>query len=118
MRSNPWLKTTMESSVWSKNSRIRASMQPELGRYFSMTGCAHHGHAAATSRFGARSVLPGVQSSTYRTKGLSLEHGNLDPSAEPAKLGKPTSPAMSRTRGGASVVVRARESRAHGEGRQ
>src|SRR5262249_59059586 len=43
---------------------------------------------------------------------------NLDSSAEPAKLSKPPSPVMSRTRGGASVVVRARESRAHGEGRQ
>jgi len=111
------LKTMMESSVRSKDSRKR-EMQPALGRYFSMTGCARHGYAAATSRFGARSVLPGVQSSTYRTKGLSLEHGNLDPSAEPAKLGKPTSPATSRTGGGVSVVVRARESRAHGEGRQ
>lgn len=112
------LKTMMESSVWSKNSRTRASMQPALGRYFSMTGCARHGHTAATSRFGVRSVLPGVQSSTYRTKGLSFEHGNLDPSAEPAKLGKPTSPATSRAGGGVSVVVRARESRVHGEGRQ
>ena len=112
------LKTMLESSVWSKNSRVGASMQPALGRYFSMTGCARYGHVAATSRFGARSVLPGVQSFTYHTKGPSFEHGNLDPSAEPAKLGKPTSPATSRTRGGVSVVVRARESRAHGEGRQ
>src|SRR5262249_4784412 len=37
------------------------------------------------------------------------------PGREP---GKPSSQAMSRTRGGASVVVGARESRAHGEGRQ
>jgi hypothetical protein len=118
MRSNSRLKTVLESSVRSKTSRVRASMQPALGRYFSMTGCAHLGHAAATSRFGARSVLPGVQPFTYRTTGFFLEHGNLDPSAEPAKLGKPTSPAMSRTGGGVSVVVRAREIRVHGEGRQ
>lgn len=39
-------------------------------------------------------------------------------SAEPAKPGKPSSPATSHARDGASVVVRARESRAHGEGRQ
>jgi hypothetical protein len=112
------LKTMMESSVWRKNSRARARMQPALGRYYSMTGCARHGYAAATSRFGARSVLPGVQSFAYRTKGFSVEHGNLDPSAGSAKPSKPTSPATSRTRGGVSVVVRARESRAHGEGRQ
>src|SRR5262249_18006311 len=50
--------------------------------------------------------------------GSSWEHGNLEPSAGPAKPGKPPGPAMSRPRGGASVVVRVRESRAHGEGRQ
>ena len=107
----------MESSVRSKSSR-HASTQPELGRYFSVTGCADYRYAAALSRMGARSVLPGVQPSTYRTTGFSYEHGNFDPSAGPAKLGKPPSPVMSRTEDGASVVVRARESRAHGEGRQ
>jgi hypothetical protein len=96
----------------------RVRMQPEPGRYFSKPGCARFGYAAATSRIGDRSALPGVQSSTYRTKGFSCEHGNLDPSAGHAKPGKPTSPATSRTRGGASVVVGARESRAHGEGWQ
>lgn len=93
-------------------------MQPVLGRYISMTGCARHGYAAAMSRFGVRSVLPGVEPSTYRTKGLCFEHGNPDSSAKPAKSGKPTGPAMSRTGDGALVVVRARESRAHGEGGQ
>jgi len=39
-------------------------------------------------------------------------------SAEQAKPGKPPSPATSHVRGGASVVVRTRESRVHGEGRQ
>jgi hypothetical protein len=117
MQGNLLLKTVSESSVWSKNSRS-ARMQPAPGRCFSMTGCARYGHAAATSRFGVRSVLPGVQPSTYRTTGSSFEHGNPDPSAGPAKSGKPTGLAMSRTGGGASVVVRARESRAHGEGRQ
>jgi hypothetical protein len=113
----PQLKTVMEASVWSKNSLL-ARMQPALGRCFSMTECARHGYAAALSRFGARSVLPGVQPSTYRTKGSSFEHGNLDPSAGQAKSGEPTGLATSRMRGGASVVVRARESRVHGEGRQ
>jgi hypothetical protein len=117
MRDNLRLKTAMEPSVRSKPSR-NARTQPELGSFFSMTGCARNGHAAAKSRLGERSALPGAQPSTYRTKGLSFEHGNLDSSAGPAKSGKPTGQAMSRTRGGASVVVRARESRAHGEGRQ
>jgi hypothetical protein len=85
---------------------------------FSVTGCARNGHAAAVTRFGERSVLPGVQSSTYHTKGSFFEHGNPDSSAEHAKLGKPTGLAMSRAGGGAFVVVRARESRVHGEGRQ
>lgn len=117
MRVEPQLKTALKSSVRSKSSR-RARMQPELGRYFSMTGCARHGHAAAKSRFGVRPALSGVEPSTYRTTGSSFEHGNPDPSAGRAKSGKPTGLAMSRTGGGASVVVRARESRAHGEGRQ
>jgi hypothetical protein len=82
------------------------------------TGCARHGYAAAASRLGERSVLPGAEPTTYRTKGYSFEHGNLDPSAGQAKPGELPGPAMSRTRGGVSVVVRARESRAHGEGRQ
>jgi hypothetical protein len=111
------LKTVMESSVRSKDSHTR-EMQPALGHLFRVTGCARYGHAAATSRLGERSVLPGVQPSTYRTKGLFFEHGNPDPSAGPAKSGKPTGLAMSRTGDGASVVVRARESRAHGEGGQ
>ena len=62
--------------------------------------------------------LPGVELSTYRTKGSSSERGNLQSSAGYGEPGKPPSPATSRRRGGASVVVRARESRAHGEGRQ
>jgi hypothetical protein len=49
---------------------------------------------------------------------FSVEHGNPDSSAWSAKPGKPPGPVMSRTGGIASVVVRARESRVHGEGRQ
>src|ERR1700733_16234975 len=107
----------MEASVRSKNSRF-ASTQPEPGRDFSATGCTRHGYAAAPPRMGRRSALPGVQSTTYRTTGSSWEHGNLEPSAGPPRPGKPPGPAWSRPRGGASVVVRARESREHGEGRQ
>ena len=113
----PGLKTGMESSVRSKSSP-RREMQPALGHYLSVTGCARHGHAAASSRIGVRPALPGVQPSTYRTTGFFFEHGNCDPSVGHAKPGKPPSPVTSRTQDGASVVVRARESRAHGEGRQ
>ena len=65
-----------------------------------------------------RPGLPGEKLITYRIKGPSHEHGNLQSSAGDETSGKPPSPAMSRRRGGAFVVVRARESRAHGEGRQ
>jgi hypothetical protein len=65
-----------------------------------------------------RPVLPGAKLITYRTKGSLQEHENLVPSAGSETPGKPTSPTTSRPRGGASVVVRARESRVHGEGRQ
>ena len=70
------------------------------------------------SRSDGRPELPGAKLITYRTKGLRRERKNLEPSAGKETSGKPTSPAMSRSRGGAFVVVRARESRAHGEGRQ
>ncbi len=69
-------------------------------------------------RSDVRPELPGAQLTTYRTKGLLRERKNLEPSAGTETPGKPPSPAMSRPRGGAFVVVRARESRAHGEGRQ
>src|SRR5262249_36776859 len=69
-------------------------------------------------RSDGRPGLPGAQLTTYRTKGLRRERKNFEPSAGIETPGKPPSPAMSRPRGGAFVVVRARESRAHGEGRQ
>ena len=62
--------------------------------------------------------LPGIKLSTYRIKGSPREHGNLLSSADVETVGKPPSPAMSRLRGGAFVVVGARENRAQGEGRQ
>jgi hypothetical protein len=94
------------------------STQSELGRVSETTGCIATGCAAVGSRIDVRSVLPGVEPTTYSTKGYSSEHENLDPSAEHAKHGKPPGLATSRARGGASIVVRARESRAHGEGKQ
>lgn len=97
----------------------QGSTQAEPGRVSVATGCTVTWCAAVVrSRIDARSVLPGVELATYRTKGYSSEHENLDSSAEHAKPGKPTGLATSRARGGASVVVRARESRVHGEGKQ
>ena len=75
-------------------------------------------YAVGLIRVGRWSALPGAKPATYRTTGTSCEHGNLDRSAEPAKLCKLPRPATSPTRGRAFVVVGARESRAHGEGRQ
>ena len=65
-----------------------------------------------------RPELPGVKPATYRTKGLPLEHGNLESSVDLETVDQPPSPAASRPRGGAFVVVSARESRVHGKGRQ
>ena len=79
------MKMAMESSVRSKDSHVR-EMQPAPGRCFRTTGCARDGHAAAMSRLGRRSALPGVQPSTYSTAGSSWEHGNPDPSAGPARF--------------------------------
>jgi hypothetical protein len=65
-----------------------------------------------------RSELPGIKLTTYRTQGSPREHGNLQSSAGTETSGKPPSPAMSRRGGRVLVVVRARESRVHGEGGQ
>jgi len=92
--------------------------QTEPGWVLVTTGYIHIGCAAVEFRIDERSVLPGVELTTYSTEGYSSEHENLDPSAEHAKHGKPPGLATSRTRGGAPVVVGARESRAHGEGEQ
>ena len=91
---------------------------PEPGCQLAATGCIRNGYAASLSRNGVQSAQSGVKSATYRIEGFFREHGNLNLSAEKAELGKPSSPAMSQVRGGVFVVVRARESRVHGEGRQ
>lgn len=92
--------------------------QAEPGRISLATGCTANGCAVVKPRIDARSVLPGVELTTYSTEGYSSEHENLDPNAEHAMHGKPPGLATFRARGGASVVVRARESRVHGEGKQ
>jgi hypothetical protein len=99
-------------------NRPRGRLQPEPGRSRSGDWVRRDWRAGALIRLEQRPVLSGEESAVYRTTGSSWEHGNLDRGAEPAKLGKPPRPAMSSTRGRASVVVRTRESRVHGEGRQ
>ena len=111
------LKSVMEASVRSRNRHVRKrslSLVVNLQRL----GVSAMGTLPALSRNGRQSALSGVQPTTYHTTGSSCEHGNLESSAGPAKSGKPPGPATSRPRDGASVVVRARESRAHGEGGQ
>jgi hypothetical protein len=66
----------------------------------------------------ARSELPGIKLTTYRTQGSPREHGNLQSSAGTKTSGKPPSPAMSRRGGRVLVVVGAREIRVQGEGGQ
>jgi hypothetical protein len=98
--------------------RPRGRVQPEPGRSMCGDWVRRDWRAGVLIRLEQRSALPGEESAVYRTTGFFCEHGNLDRGVEPAKLGKPPSPAMSSTRGRASVVVGAQESCAHGEGRQ
>ena len=113
------MKSAIEPSVWRTRPSLSTEMLPEPGHRSRVTGCAHVCEPAASwSRIGLQSAQPGEKPATYSTKGPTFEHGNPDPSARSAKPGKPPSSAMSRTGGGVSVVVGARESRVHGEGRQ
>jgi hypothetical protein len=83
-----------------------------------LTGCARHGYANSLSRTGVSSVQPGIQLNAYGAMGRYIEQGNFNSDAWFAIPGKPPSLVMFRVEGGASVVVRARESRVHGEGKQ
>jgi len=111
----PILNPMLEASVWKESPRKRECCENSVG-FSSPTECIRHGCAAAKTRFGRQSVQPGVESGTYSTTGNFTEHGNLAWSARIA--GWPPSPAILQVGGGAPVVVRARESRVHGEGRQ
>lgn len=110
------LKSVLDISVWSHTPRgdaVRARLVQTMP-----TGCARDGYAASLSRIGKPSVQPGTQLTAYRATGRFIEQGNFDSDAWIAMPGKPPSPVTFRAEGGAPVVVRARESRAHGEGEQ
>jgi hypothetical protein len=112
------MKSMLEASVW--------RLDPLSGGYVARTRWARILNCVHPERM-RRFVIPdskavraarGIVDHLQHRGSLSIEQGNLDPSAGSAKPGKLPSPATSRTRDGASVVVGARESRAHGEGRQ
>lgn len=107
----------MDASVRKANPLV-AGMWPEPDRWHASVGCVRIGHTVPLTGIEGQSASPGVEPSTYSIESPPWEHGNLEPSAGSAKPGKPPSLVMSRSRGGAFVVVRARESRVQGEGRQ
>src|SRR5262245_9386187 len=111
------LKLASEPSVWTLASPMLASTSFDFGRLVPATECARKGHAISVPEIGdgqrdqGRSQPPTAPRVTPWNTRTSAE-------APSPRLGKLPSPAMSLARGGVSVVVRARESRAHGEGRQ
>lgn len=112
----PKLKSVLDVSVRSHTPQGKA-VRARLVRIMP-TGCTRHGYALFESRSEESSAQPGIELTAYRTTGVHIEQGNLDSNAWNAMPGKPPGPAMFRARGGAAVVVRARESRVHGEGQQ
>lgn len=112
------LKSVPESPVWKVASSSDEFVVRARRASTTRLGIPALGMLRSRSRNGMQSVRPGVEPTTYRIEGSSAEHENPDPSATPAKRGKPPSPAMSRTGGRAFVVVGGRESRPQGEGRQ
>ena len=96
-----------------------AGMSPESGwiEVLRLDAFAF-GCTAPLSRNGTQPVRPGVKSDTYSTEDFSFEHGNPDLSARNVRPGELPGPATSQAGGRVLVVVRARESRVHGEGGQ
>jgi hypothetical protein len=103
------MKSVQESSVRSSHSSPPTTKtQTELGGLiFVLLGAPEMGAPSAPTRVDGWSALPGYS---------RPPNASWDRLRKP-KRGKLPSPAMS-TRGGVSVVVRARESRVHGEGRR
>lgn len=105
-------------SVWNSIPPFRRGMQSESGRGMMAAGCTRYGYADALSRNGEGQHCQGNMPTTYRIMGSFWEQGNLTRALGPRN---PASCQVQRrlgVRDGVSVVVGARESRAHGEGRQ
>jgi len=115
LSAHPKIGVEVPCTEWEPRKRIAARIRS--GGY-GPTGCIRNECATAWSRNGRSSAQPGIEPITCSTKGLLNEQGNFDSDARPAKPGKPPSPVRFRAKDGALVVVRARESRAHGEGEQ
>jgi len=111
------LKLALEPSVWTVASLKLASMSFDFGCRVPATECARNEHAVFVPE---REEGRHDQGHSQPPTASWVTPWNTRTSAEApsTKLGKLPSPAMSSTRGGVSVVVRARESRAQGEGRQ
>ena len=108
------MKLVFEFPVWTRESMRRQSLVASS----AATGCAPLGHVGDLDPNWVASQF--CQGYSQPPKAPRVPFLNMGTSiwAPACEAGKPSSPAMSQTRGGVSVVVRARESRAHGEGRQ
>jgi len=113
------LKSVLESSVRIVSHRQRWIRQRDSDRIvnpiWSVRLCRRVVRLVPSQR---RPGLPGEKPIAYSTTNPFCARGNLQPNAGPETPGTPPSPVTFRRRGRAFAVVRARESRAHGEGRQ
>ena len=114
------------------SSLLKLTLEPSVRRHNRDAGCSCESGWFCVDRLDVSDMdtppsgpkgrcgqgYQGHSQSPKATTGLSFEHKNLDLSAQGAMLGEPTGPVMSQARGGVSVVVGARESRAHGKGGQ
>ncbi len=112
------LKSVFELSVRITNTRQRRECRPSPVVTSRPLGVPDMGTSSMPPGMDGRSARSGTKLATYNTTRTFCEHGNLNSSADAANVGKLPSPAMTRVRDGALVVVRARENRVHGEGGQ
>jgi hypothetical protein len=112
------VKLMLDPSVWNPNPHLRDILLEPGWSDADRLGASKTDVLPASPETQSSLRSQGQNQPPKVSRVSSFEHGNLDLSAQGAILGKPPGPAMSQARGGASVVVRARESRVHGKGRQ
>ena len=108
--SSPTRKWVRQSKdLWSADARLMGARQGHRGNPRSAAGKACKARRPESTR---------GRVGSYSGRGVTVELGN--PHAFPSLSGEgwPKRPATARSGGGARVVVRGRESRSHGEGRQ